>query len=280
MSDIESRAVLVVGGAGGMGRAIARRFLEQGAWVFLADLDAHGLAAAIGELDGSGSVEPRLGTLVTDVTRVTDCEAAVAWVVETAGRLDVLVNAAGVWVEGRSDQMTEEQWDRAMGVNLKGTFFCSRYAISALERTDGCIINISSDAGVHGTAGNAIYDASKAGVNNLTRSMALELAPRGIRVNAICPADVDTPMLAGQAREFGGDDSQGYLDALLASRPQGSRARFIRPDEIAELVVFLASGKVDPITGACISIDFGMTAGIGPSPDHQGTDPVRATISR
>lgn len=280
MSDSNDRAVLVVGGAGGMGKAIARLFLQEGAWVFLADLDADGLTRSIGELDPSGSFVTRLETMVTDVTRVADCEAAVAWVVERAGGLDVLVNAAGVWVEGDSDRMTEEQWDRTIGVNLKGTFFCSRYAIAALERSEGCIINISSDAGVHGTAGNAIYDASKAGVNNLTRSMALELAPRGIRVNAICPADVDTPMLAGQARDFGGDDPQGYLDGLLESRPQGRRARFIRPDEIAELVVFLASGRVDPITGACISIDFGMTAGVGPSPDHSGTDHVEETISR
>jgi NAD(P)-dependent dehydrogenase (short-subunit alcohol dehydrogenase family) len=194
-------------------------------------------------------------------------------VIEGAGRLDVLVNSAGVWVEGSSDSMTEEEWDRTIDVNLKGTFFCCRYAIPALERTQGCIVNISSDAGVHGTAGNAIYDASKAGVNNLTRSLALELAPRGIRVNAICPADVDTPMLAGQASVYGGDDPQGYLAALLASRPQGRRARFIRPEEIAELVVFLASGKVDPITGACISIDFGMTAGIGPDSNAPGPTP-------
>lgn len=277
MSDIMGHVVLVVGGAGGMGRATARRFLEEGAWVFLADLDAQGLSEAE-EAFNALSAHPQPATIVTDVTNVASCEAAVARVIEKAGRLDVLVNAAGVWVEGNSDEMTEEQWDRTIDVNLKGTFFCSRFAIPALEQSGGCIINISSDAGVHGTAGNAIYDASKAGVNNLTRSLALELAPRGIRVNAVCPADVDTPMLAGQARDFGGDDPQAYLDSLLASRPQGSRARFIQPAEIAELVVFLASGKVDPITGSCISIDFGMTAGIGP--DLQGSSPAGASISR
>ena len=262
MRQGEPRVVLITGGAGGMGRATAKRFLEDGQTVFIADIDEAALAEA--EADGRRRHGARLETLAVDVTRVPDCERMVAAVLEGAGRLDVLVNAAGVWVEGNSDEMTEEEWDRTVDVNLKGTFFCCRYAIPTLERTEGSIVNISSDAGVHGTATNAIYDASKAGVNNLTRSLALELAPRGIRVNAICPADVDTPMLAGQARVYGGDDPQGYLDGLLASRPQGPRARFIRPEEIAELVVFLASGKVDPITGACISIDFGMTAGIGP----------------
>ena len=276
MSEGDPRVVLITGGAGGMGRAAATRFLEDGETVYLADIDEAGLAEADADHRSGGGA--RLETLGTDVTRVADCERMVDAVIGGAGRLDVVVNAAGVWVEGDSDSMTEEEWDRTVDVNLKGTFFCCRYAIPALERTEGCIVNVSSDAGVHGTAGNAIYDASKAGVNNLTRSLALELAPRGIRVNAICPADVDTPMLAGQARVYGGDDPKGYLDALLASRPQGNRARFIRPKEIAELVVFLASGKVDPITGACISIDFAMTAGIGP--DQNASERTPDTFSR
>lgn len=253
------RVVLIVGGGGGMGRASAERFLLDGAQVFIADIAPERLAQASEEIGSE-----RLRTLAMDVTAVADSERVVASVLEDAGRLDVLVNAAGVWVEGNSDEMSEAQWDRTVDVNLKGTFFSCRYAIPALEQSGGCIVNISSDAGVHGTAGNAIYDASKGGVNLLTKSLGLELAPRGIRVNAICPSDVDTPMLAGQARDFGGDDPEGYLRGLLATRPQKELARFIQPDEIAELVFFLASSKAGPITGACISIDFGMTAGIGP----------------
>jgi NAD(P)-dependent dehydrogenase (short-subunit alcohol dehydrogenase family) len=253
------RVVLIAGGAGGIGRATAERFLLDGAHVFIADIARERLAEANEDM-----ASDRLRTLVADVTDVADCERMVAAVLADAGRLDVLVNAAGVWVEGDSEQMTEEQWDRTLNVNLKGTFFGCRYAIPALERSAGCIVNISSDAGVHGTAGSAVYDASKGGVNLLTKSLGLELAPRGIRVNAVCPADVDTPMLAGQARDFGGDDPQGYLQALLATRPQKDRARFIQPDEVAELVFYLASSKAAPITGACISIDFGMTAGVGP----------------
>ena len=122
-------------------------------------------------------------------------------------------------------------------------------------------MNLSSDAGLVGTVETAIYNASKGGVSLLTKSLALELAPKGVRVNAVCPNDVDTPMLAGQARDYGGDDPEGYLASLLANYPQKDRARFIRPEEIAALIVYLASDEAAPITGACIPIDFGSTAG-------------------
>ena len=107
----------------------------------------------------------------------------------------------------------------------------------------------------------AIYNASKGGVSLLTRSLALELAPRGVRVNAVCPNDVETPMLEGQARHFGGGDPEGYLRALLDKYPQKERARFIEPREIAALIAYLASPEAAPITGANIAIDFGSTAG-------------------
>jgi len=137
-----------------------------------------------------------------------------------------------------------------------------RYAIPPLEKTGGSIINISSDAGVIGSKGAAIYCASKGGVNLLTKSLARELAPRGIRVNAICPCDVDTPMIQYQANTFGGGDPEGYKRALLSIYPQGPRARFATPAEIAAFVHFVASPEAAPITGACLSIDFGTTAGL------------------
>jgi len=157
--------------------------------------------------------------------------------------------------------MTEDQWDHTIGVNLKGTFFMCRYSIPYLEAQEGSIINIASDAGLVGNAGAAIYCASKGGVVLLTKSMALELAPRGVRVNAVCPADVDTPMIQFQADEFGGGDPEGYLKNLLSNYPQKQRARFIRPEEIAATVLFLASPGAAPITGAAIAVDFGTTAG-------------------
>jgi NAD(P)-dependent dehydrogenase (short-subunit alcohol dehydrogenase family) len=184
----------------------------------------------------------------------------VAVAIDRFGRLDILVNCAGVWVEGPTDTMTEADWDRVIDVNLKGTFGMCRHAIPALETTGGCIVNISSDAGLWGNKGAAIYCASKGGVTVLTKALAVELAERGIRVNAVCPGDVDSPMIRYQAETFGGGDPDKYLADLLAAYPQ-KPPRFIRPDEVAELVAYLCSERAAPITGAAISIDFGLTAG-------------------
>jgi NAD(P)-dependent dehydrogenase (short-subunit alcohol dehydrogenase family) len=255
---MSQRAVLVTGAAGGIGRAVAGRFLALGDAVTLADVDGERLAKAAAALGGDGR---SVSTAVADVRSVADCDAMVRAAVGSHGGLDVLVNCAGVWVEGPTPEMTEEQWDRTVDVNLKGTFFACRFAIPHLLETAGCIVNLSSDAGLVGTAETAIYCASKGGVSLLTKALAMELAPKGVRVNAVCPNDVETPMLEGQARDYGGEDPQGYLDALLAKYPQGERSRFIRPEEIAALVAYLASAEAAPITGACIPIDFGSTAG-------------------
>ena len=249
------RVVLITGGAGGIGTAVAARFLALSDIVVLADRSEEALQAAVTGLPGA------VRSVRADVGVVAECDRMVEEAVGAVGRLDVLVNCAGVWVEGPSWEMTEDQWDRTIDVNLKGTFFACRAAIPSLMRARGCIVNVSSDSGLGGNPGCAIYNASKFGVNGLTASMGLELAPHEVRVNAVCPADVDTPMLAGQARDFGDGDEQGYLDGLLAKYPTGPRARFVQPDEVAALVVFLSSAEAAPITAACIPIDFGTTAG-------------------
>ena len=255
---MSGRVALITGGGGGMGRAVASRFVDDGDAVVIADVSQDALDGAVADLACEGVP---LEALRVDVSVVAECERMVGETVERHGRLDVLVNAAGVWVEGASAEMTEAQWDRTVDVNLKGTFFATRYAIPHLERTDGAIVNISSDYGLVGGPGAAIYCASKGGVSNLTRSLALELAPRGVRCNAVCPTDVDTPMLAGQARDYGGDDPDGYLRELLDTLPQKERARFIRAEEVAALVAFLASPDSTPMTGACVPLDWGVTAG-------------------
>jgi NAD(P)-dependent dehydrogenase (short-subunit alcohol dehydrogenase family) len=121
---------------------------------------------------------------------------------------------------------------------------------------------ISSDAGIQGNAGAAVYSASKGGVSNLTRALALELAPHGVRVNAVCPADIETPMLEGQARDFGGGDPEAYYAKLRSAYPQADGARFLAPGEVAEVVWFLAQPAAAGVTGANWSIDFGLSAGI------------------
>jgi NAD(P)-dependent dehydrogenase (short-subunit alcohol dehydrogenase family) len=250
---MSERVALITGGAGGIGTAVAERFLDAGDRVVLADLRT----GTVGDADPGD----RVASSLVDVSVVADCARMVEEATARWGRLDVLINAAGVWTEGDSWDTTEEAWDRTVDVNLKGTFFAGRFALPELMKTAGCIVNISSDTGLVGNSGNSVYNASKWGVNGVTKSLALELAPHGVRVNSVCPADVDTPMLAGQARDFGGGDPRGYLDALLNKMPQGARARFIEPREIAALVFFLASADAAPITGACVPIDCGVTAG-------------------
>ena len=244
-----SPVVLVTGAAGGIGGAVATRFVEGG-W----------RVAAIDILPVVSSTEV-LG-MRADLLDVAQCRFAVAQAAAWAGRLDAVVNAAGLWTEGASADTTEAEWDRVIGVNLKGLYFLTSAAIPHLAASEGCVINLSSDAGIQGNAGAAVYCASKGGVSILTKALALELAPHGIRVNSVCPGDVDSPMLRGQAAVFAPNDQQPYLDKLLAGYPQGSRARFIRPSEIAELIWFLAQPAAAPITGANISADFGLSAGI------------------
>ena len=252
----DDRVALITGGASGIGAATAERLSRDEMRLVLADIDATGLEAMVARLGGLD----RATGVATDVRSFAECERAVATALERFGRLDILVNCAGVWVEGPTDTMTEADWDRVVDVNLKGTFAMCRHAIPALEATGGCIVNVSSDAGLWGNKGAAIYCASKGGVTVLTKALAVELAERGIRVNAVCPGDVDSPMIRYQAETFGGGDPDKYLADLLAAYPQ-KVPRFIRPDEVAEMIAYLCSERAAAVTGAAISIDFGLTAG-------------------
>ena len=254
MNDRENRVVLITGGAGGMGRAIAARFLEAGAKIAIADLDPKRVEKACADLGAAVGI-------VADVTKVGDCARMVTETVAKLGKLDVLVAAAGIWTEGPSDEATEAEWDKVIDVNLKGVFFTNRYAIPELEKTSGVIVNIASDAGLVGNAGAAIYCASKGGVVVLTKALAVELAPRGIRVVALCPGDVATPMLDYQASAFGNGNAEGYLDNLRSKYPQKQKARFITAEEVAELAFMAASPRLSALTGAAIAFDFGLTAG-------------------
>lgn len=253
-----SRVVLITGGGSGIGRACARLFSENGDRVYILGRNRQKLEQVCREASVPGSVR----YICADVSRTADCRNAVEEVLQREGRLDVLVNSAGVSKAGPAVEVTEEIWDYIMDINLKGTFFMSRYAIPALEKTGGCIVNISSDAGVVGNKELAVYCASKGGVTVMTKALALELAAAGIRVNAVCPTETDTPMLEIDAIEYGYGSREEYEKQLKNIFPQGENARFVRAEEVAEAVMFLADNrKAAAITGTALLVDFGITAG-------------------
>jgi len=241
-----------------MGIEIARTFAAAGDRITIADLPGDrtlAAAAALAEMKAGCNV------IEFDIRSVEQCRRAVERAAAWGNGIDVLVNAAGIWLEGPSADVREEEWDRVLDVNLKGAFFMISAAIPHLATSRGAVLNIASDAGLVGNNGAAVYCASKGGLVLLTKALALELAPQGVRVNAVCPADVATPMLDGQAEVYGGGDPDGYRANLLKHYPQGRSARFIRAAEVARLVQFLCEDKAAPITGVALPIDFGVTAG-------------------
>ena len=250
-----STPVVVISGAGGgMGCEIARRFARDGWQVAATDLDDALLTSLAADVP--------LAVRVPADLRVPDaCHGVVAEVLARTGRLDALVNAAGVWREGPVETFSEADFDLLIDVNLKATFFMCAAAIPALRASRGAIVNISSDAGRQGNAGAAAYCASKGAVTNFTRALALDLAPDLVRANVVSPGDTATPMLDFQAQRYGGGDPAAYQAALLAKYPQGAQARFVQPGEVAELVFFLCQPHAAAITGADFSIDFGYSAG-------------------
>ena len=237
--------VLITGSSGGVGTAVRTRF-ESGGW----------------QVVGVDVTEHINTDIVADLRSEAACRDAVAQAVKLHGRLDGVVLAAGVWTEGPTAETTEEEFDLIFDVNVKGSYFTMAAALPELVKTSGWVTALSSDAGIQGNAGAAVYSASKGAISNLVRAVAREMAPDKVRVNAICPGDIDSPMLAGQAATFGGGKPEEYLANLLANYPQGKNARFVRTDEVAGLIWFLAQPEAEAITGANLSIDFGLSAGI------------------
>lgn len=244
---------LISGAGGGVGSATARLLSNLGAKLALTDANTETLQATALPLGALA--------LVGDIRSAAACEEIIARTLAVYGRLDGVVNAAGIWVEGPTESATEAEFAACIDVNLKGTFFLCARAIPALASSKGAIVNISSDAGVIGNAGAAIYCASKGGVTVMTKALARELAPRGVRVNALCPSDISSPMLQGQADRYGAGDTQAYFNQLLQHYPQGPSARFLTPEEVALNVAFLFSPAAAAITGATQMLDFGLTAG-------------------
>ena len=246
--------VLITGAAGGLGSAVAARFAAGNWRVAATDLNADGLHQL-------GNSLPLAASVALDLRSAANCQELLSRVLARTGRIDALVNAAGVWREGPVESFSEEDFDLLMNVNVKAAFFACAAAIPHLRDSRGTIINIASDAGHQGNRNAAAYCASKAALTLLSKTLALDLAPDGIRVNAVSPGDIATPMLDFQAERYGEGDPKGYKRDLLKLYPQGARARFIRPEEIAELVWFLCQPYAEAITGANLAMDFGLSAG-------------------
>jgi len=236
----------VTGAASGIGAGIARRFVEAGASVALFDVNGDGARSLAAELDAL--------PIEGDVSREDDVRGAVEQTVARFGSLDVLVNNAGINLVGTVADLTAERWDRQIAVNLKGAFLFSKYAVPRMRGRGGSIVNISSVHAFVSWPGCPAYDASKAGMLALTRTMALDHGRDGIRVNAICPGYIQTPLLDAWLAAV--PDREATMRQILGFHPLG---RIGTPRDIAEAALFLASDAAAFISGATLVVDGAMT---------------------
>lgn len=250
--DFQDKAILITGASRGIGKAAAQEFLDLGARVAVNGRTEQSVAAAMAELGGGD----RLVAAPGDVGTVAGCEAIVSTAIAGLGGLDVLVNNAGVGTDSTIEDSDEALWDETIDINLKGTFFCSRAALGALRKSGGTIVNVASEAGLNGFGSLTVYCASKGGVVNMTRAMAMELAPE-IRVNCVCPGYVDTDMVR---RDYI-DKTPDPAATERAIQEESPLKRMATPEEIGKAITYLASNDARFITGHALAMDGGSTAG-------------------
>jgi NAD(P)-dependent dehydrogenase (short-subunit alcohol dehydrogenase family) len=252
------KRVLITGAAKGIGRAVAEAFAERGDELILMDVDGEGLAEVVEALTARGArVEAGLGSVANNA----HCEAIAALALGRLGGLDVLSHNAGIQTYGTVETTDEQLWDHTLNVNLKGAYLISRAVMPMLRAARGCVVHMTSVQGQASQAGVTAYSVSKHGLIGLVRSMAIDYAPFGVRVNGIAPGSVETPMLRSSIALA--EDPDAVIAEINAMHPLGRSAE---AREIAAAVVFLASDDASFITGTILNVDGGLRAGLGGSP--------------
>lgn len=247
------KVAVITGGTSGIGLASAKLFLEQGYRVALIGRTLEKGQTALADLKAASE----LAVFVQgDIAQVSECKGMVKQIINQFGQIDVLVNSAGVYVEKAIVDMEEADYTHIMDVNVKGTYFMCQQTIEYLQKsTDGAIVNVSSDAGINGNFLCSAYCASKGAVTVFSKALALELAPYHIRVNCVCPGDIDTPLTRAQFSNQ--EDPTEELREMTSVYPIG---RIGKAEEVAEVICFLASSKASFVVGAAWGVDGGVTA--------------------
>ena len=251
----EGKVALITGGTSGIGAATAIRFADEGAHVVITGRDAERGAAVVASIGASGR---QARFVPADVRLATDCRGSVDATIDAFGRLDVLFNNAGVYVANDALDCSEDEWDAQVDTSLKGAFLMSKFALPhMIAQGSGSIVHCASGWGLVGGPRAVAYCAAKGGMVVMTKAMALDHGPQGIRVNAVCPGDTETPMEHEDARAQG-VPWEAYVRDAVAGR---AIARMATPEEIAEAVLFLASDEAAYVTGVALPVDGGGVAG-------------------
>ncbi|MGM0420229.1 MAG: 3-oxoacyl-ACP reductase FabG [Bacillota bacterium] len=245
---LKGKVAVITGSAQGIGEAVAGEFAKQGAKVVIADYDPEGGKEAVKTIKDAGG---EAIFVKTDVSDFSACEELIEKTIGEYDKIDILVNNAGITADGFLVKMTEEEWDRVIDINLKGVFNCARHAAKQMmDQGFGVIINASSVVGLYGNIGQTNYAAAKFGVIGLTKTWAKELGPKGVRVNAVAPGFVETPMLDAVPDKV--------LDKMKNKTPL---KRLGNPEELAKAYLYLASDEAAYVNGEILSVDGGLVLG-------------------